>query len=145
MEITNELLAAAFAAYIPCKAILDDCDAYMTGVDFAHEIAYYTNMAQETDVHWTELDKCKLQLHRLSDITDEHAIEVAELFGEGIEDWGMAHCIKYGKKIAKGIGYMPSPYLDKYMTLTDKLREWGYATKFRGIDLIESGIAEYVK
>jgi len=36
-------------------------------------------------------------------------------------------------------------HIPNHIAAIDYLRSKGYATKFRGIDLIESGIAEYVK
>lgn len=85
-------------------------------------------------------DRCVMQLHRLSDITDEHAIEVARIV------YGEKGCWQYGR------GIILMMLADKcnishtnQIAIIDYLRSKSYNLPFRGVDLIESGIAEYVK
>lgn len=85
----------------------------------------------------------KLILIPLSDITDNHALEVANIFENDIVlEWGEEFAIEVGKRIVRDINKFPSQYLEKYFNLLDYLRSKSYDCGYMNIpSLIQAGYA----
>jgi hypothetical protein len=149
MEITNEFIASAFAAYWGCtiKTVDERNPEFDPNVGQLIELSN-TGVTASCKAYNAEsmIYEAKLHLHRLSDITDEHAIEVANI-ASVCSGWNGV--ILLGRQIIDDFNRYTKIFdvkdLNKITHIVDYLRSKGYATKFRGIDLIESGIAEYVK
>jgi len=142
MEITNELRAAAIMAYNP-KMIKSVKYGLLPVKSLSREtmVAIYQHMPMCLSYNFVTM-----QLHRLSDITDEHAIEVAKaIAGSDVSiDFAQFHDDELHIAITNWPGV--SFRVDEFtLEATDYIRSKSYALPFRGIDLIESGIAEYVK
>ena len=80
-NLTNEERARIFAMYMPCKAIVDNTDSDLIGLDFciinSCIIHNYNDSGERQIFAPTDV---KILLTPLSKITDEHAIEVAHIW-----------------------------------------------------------------
>lgn len=130
MEHTNEFLAAAFGAYYGCEVEVSHADDPDT---------VYTKLAQEITLSELEDGETahQLILTPLSEITDEHAIEVAAIMGflNSMSGWGKWYC-------QNGFPHNCALSADKQNRITDYLRSKSYDCGFRHLpSLIEAGIA----
>jgi len=143
VEITNELLAGVYGAYIGCGATHENSiDTKLVGWDVL-SFKYGNPVLEGTWKHrddacrlWCYWDECKLLLTPLSEITDEDAIEVArlnrvetscpELVGHSIIHWRVKN------------GFVREFNAE----MCDYLRSKGYDAGYLNIpSLIEAGIA----
>ncbi|HEY9363371.1 MAG TPA: hypothetical protein VIQ00_08935 [Chitinophagaceae bacterium] len=103
MKLTNEEIAKVFAMYLDCDVEYDKSSWILEGVralsnnfNDAQNIYLSKRIVPESDRAFVNMHKCKLLLTLLSFITDEHAIEVANLFckmsGDGIGT--LTHCVR---------------------------------------------------
>lgn len=85
----------------------------------------------------------KLILIPLSDITDNHALEVAKILENDIVlEWGEELAIEMGKRIVNDMFKFPKRHLDKYIYLLDYLRSKSYDCGYMNIpSLIQAGYA----
>lgn len=152
MKKTNELPVKAFAAYMPCKLV--STGGKITDLVMVGEypvIAWDENSERkwgDSRYEWQ-----KIQLHRLSELSDEHATEVARILGveysntpdsekyfdlEGLKSWLIEDVF------VSSIGFQALNILTA-IELADYLRSKGYALPFHGVDLIDAKIAEYAQ
>jgi len=85
----------------------------------------------------------KLILIPLSDITDNHALEVANILENDIVlEWGEELAIEMAKKIVNDMFKFPIRHLEKYIYLLDYLRSKSYDCGYMNIpSLIQAGYA----
>lgn len=161
-EFNNEFLAACFAAYWGC-GVYHPCDAapfYYRGTKHCPDdikqqnrpVLYgdwsggtNPNLSCEGHCDW---DVIKLILKPLSAISDEDAVEVANIFGNRIsEDVEREDCFDfigfqyYLVELFEVGSDMMDITLDKAIKAIDFLRKQGYMIPFRGVDLFKAGIA----
>lgn len=125
-ELTNEQKAKIFAMY------------------WGQRVLKFSKTAPATqyvdEYMFARIDKeCVLALTPLSAISDEHAIEVAKMNRYTASD-DSAICAKVGRDILKRC-FVENPVMCLPYECADKLRQWGYALPYNGIDLFEAGIA----
>lgn len=129
-EITNEFLAACFAAYWGCKMkIADYPHEYDMCMLNGNSVCVGQNV-KDVDL-WYKINTCKLILTPLSLITDEDAIEVAKI-GK------IPETIEQGRKLAMG-RFLGS--ICEMAHVINYLRSKSYMIPFRGVDLFTAGIA----
>lgn len=154
MELTKPEITKVFAMYLHSKIILDNGDEVTLNV---YNLNYYRDF----------LDSCKLILTPLSEISDEHAIEVAKCFyplsfkGNCNTGWIVQRDKIYPNEILN-INHKCNAFsfnvdlVDGNVTLyrdgeydpggsnvaaVDKIREFWYMLPYKGVDLFKAGIA----
>lgn len=156
--LTNQDIARIFALYMPCKIVVNDKIKTITGITF-QPIDFTTAIQINGGEHWgrfydNQPITYKLRLTPLSKITDEHAIELANLFENA--KWEFLHREPYNLVLSTNnfILIVTEDYLlfkDKesgellpnmaIIEAFDRLRELGYDLPYKGQSLFELGIA----
>lgn len=156
-ELTIDQIAKVYGRYLQCKVRNKPytgfppserdyyaVDGTLLGINMTGTVAPITVSIQNYDASGAKWDKLtvlpiedsKLILTPLSEITDEDAIEVAEICGFNSNQKQM------GKWFVKdGLMHKADFCADKYVQLIDFLRSRSYALPYTGIDLYEAGIA----
>lgn len=165
MTHTSEFLSSVFGAYIGCEIDFYTHDKHYHAVLFGAYRSIAFKMEErvfvyiKTDGDACEgkgpLEKCKLILTPLSDITDEHAIEIGKMVNSLLFEDEKA--LSMGRFILNmqfdiSIDYVPLLSSDLYIygekikaksqcRIIDFLRSKGYHIPYMGVDLFQEGIA----
>lgn len=142
MEISNEMRARIFAAYIPCQVLYRTDTVTLKAVGITIDEDMVQVVTETGYVDWYSIDGHKLALHDLKNITDEHLVKCYHLYCE-IAAYDYTQDYKDVLTCAKH-------WLDKegmkplitYTKLSDTLRSLGYDVGYQNIpSLIEARIA----
>lgn len=156
-EITNEFRAAAFAAYWGAKCVC--WDEYNPELGKQQGVMHEVNknficINDGHDIHEVMTSECLLLLKPLSKISDEDVRKLARHIDLYMADVPLPIIIQRDEYSIKAIQVDRcvkimlvdgSIYASENQNINndviDKIREMGYLTTFRGIDLVEAGIA----
>lgn len=157
MKLTNEEIAKVFALYLGCKmeyTSVFDPNLKLRG-NLLGVCSYTTELLLTDDSsdlnNQSVIGHAKLLLTPLSNISDEHAIEVAKILypdhhnnnytvqreNNRVDVWFGYNCVHIyhdGSIKGKEDGWIN-------YEVADQLREWGYMLPYKGFDLFELGIA----
>ena len=142
MEVSKKVKIKMFCTYLPCKGHYKPTGEVVSMGGYSDDTAYieYWPMKDHNDSEWSHIDNFQLALTPLSEITDEHAIEVAT----------MASKAKFEQDLYNGriiisdiIKNRPIKTLhpNTLLAIFDYLRSESYMLPYMGIDLFEAGIA----
>jgi len=144
MEHTNEFLQGMFAAYMGCEVTTkydEDGKTYKTvGISFDEGNLQVQTSKSDTD--WWNISICKPILTPLSEITDEDALQVANIFKYQVNE--IDKLIILGKEL---IGALTKYELDGFqlsdvLAIIDYLRSKHYDCGYMHIpSLITAGLA----
>lgn len=141
----KQLTAQIAAAYSGCEIIHTNVSGYGKRLlpKGIYEESYIEGCylkilnTAEHNVFFLPMNQCQLILTPLSEITDEHAIEVGKIFGFKVQ------LLENGKWLAKNLHNSKFDITTiKQMQVIDYLRSMGYDCGYGDISsLIEAGIA----
>lgn len=138
-EISNEMRARVFAAYWGADYI-----STYNGRGSTHKVDATAMAALLDEKNYGVVRQ--LLLHRLEDITDDHAIEVAKILKEPVPKSAKDMSVSKWNKLLIGDIFLSEENEERlhysvWVELIDYLRSKSYALPFMGIDLFASGIA----
>jgi len=145
MEITNEFRSAAFSAYLGARSKAKG----FGGIDQSFEVNRIEPDHIGLNGYWVEVENCKIQLHRLSEMSEEDFEGMAGIvhgWDTNADRLSIEDAEEWLQEVLNGNRATYAEYVsgEQFCELLDYLRSKSYALPFRGVDLIKAGIAEYI-